>query len=182
MIREETSLPGVVLLKPKVFGDERGFFLETYNKKRFLDAGINTEFVQDNHSRSFKNVLRGLHYQLKYPQGKLVYVTRGAVFDVAVDIRQGSQTYGHWYGVELNDENHYQLYIPPGFAHGFCALSDVVDFTYKCTEIYHPNDEYGIIWNDTSIKIDWPVKSPVLSDKDQQFSPLNMIAPRNLPE
>jgi len=181
MILEETSLPGVVLLKPKVFGDARGFFLETYNKKRFLDAGINTAFVQDNHSRSFRNVLRGLHYQLNHPQGKLVYVTHGSAFDVAVDIRRESETYGQWYGVELNDENHFQLYIPPGYAHGFCALSDVVDFNYKCTDIYHPEDEYGIIWNDPTINVAWPVSSPVLSNKDKQFPPLDMIASKNLP-
>jgi len=181
MILEETSLPGVVLLKPKVFGDARGFFLETYNKKRFLDTGINTAFVQDNHSRSFRNVLRGLHYQLNHPQGKLVYVTHGSAFDVAVDIRRESETYGQWYGVELNDENHFQLYIPPGYAHGFCALSDVVDFNYKCTDIYHPEDEYGIIWNDPTINVAWPVSSPVLSNKDKQFPPLDMIASKNLP-
>lgn len=163
---EQTNLPGVLLIKPKVFGDSRGFFLETYSAARYQEAGIKEVFVQDNHSRSGKGVLRGLHYQLQHPQGKLVSVNRGEVFDVAVDIRVGSPTFGQWYGVNLSEANHYQLYIPPGFAHGFAVISDIVDFTYKCTDYYHPDDEQGILWNDATINIPWPLDNPVLSNKD----------------
>ena len=164
---EQTSLPGVLLIKPKVFGDARGFFLETYSASRYQAAGIEAEFVQDNSSRSSKGVLRGLHYQLQYPQGKLVSVNRGEVFDVAVDIRMGSPTFGQWYGVVLNDTNHHQLYVPPGFAHGFVVMSDVVDFSYKCTDYYHPDDEQGVRWDDPVINIQWPIKTPVMSEKDR---------------
>jgi dTDP-4-dehydrorhamnose 3,5-epimerase len=164
---EQTSLPGVLLIKPKVFGDARGFFLETYSTRRYQEAGIETAFVQDNSSRSSKGVLRGLHYQLQHPQGKLVSVNRGEVFDVAVDIRVGSPTFGQWYGVVLNDSNHHQLYVPPGFAHGFVVMSDIVDFSYKCTDYYHPQDEQGIRWDDPAINIQWPIKTPVLSEKDK---------------
>lgn len=164
---ELTSLPDVLLIKPKVFGDSRGFFLETFSAQRYREAGIESTFVQDNHSRSSKGVLRGLHYQLQHPQGKLVSVSRGEVFDVAVDIRMGSPSYGQWYGVVLNDINHYQLYVPPGFAHGFVVLSDIVDFNYKCTDYYHPEDEKGICWNDPDINIQWPENNPLLSVKDR---------------
>lgn len=163
---EETGLPGVLLIKPKVFGDQRGFFLETYSAQRYQDAGVGLPFVQDNYSRSSKGVLRGLHYQLKHPQGKLVSVNRGEVFDVVVDIRQGSPHFGKWVGVILNEENHHQLYVPPDFAHGFVVLSDMVDFSYKCTDYYNPADEQGISWNDPTINIDWPVTTPTLSNKD----------------
>lgn len=164
----ELSLPGVLLVEPDVFGDARGFFLETWSNQRYMEAGFpDVRFVQDNHSRSTQGVLRGLHYQLRKPQGKLVQVTRGAVFDVAVDIRVGSPTFGHWAGSMLTDEDHHQLWVPPGFAHGFCALSDSVDVTYKCTTLYDADDDYGVLWNDPAIGIDWPIETPSLSGKDQ---------------
>ena len=178
----ETSLPGVLLIEPKVFGDRRGFFLETFQADRYRQAGIELDFVQDNLSRSSEGVLRGLHYQLNYPQGKLVSVITGAVFDVSVDIRHGSPTFGQWYGAELSEDNHRQLYVPPGFAHGFCVLSETVDFQYKCTDYYHPEDEVGVLWNDTSIGIEWPVTNPVLSDKDKILLPLADIPVGKLPQ
>lgn len=163
----ETPIADVKIIEPKCFGDARGFFMETFSVQRYRYIGINANFVQDNHSRSSRGVIRGLHYQLTYPQGKLVSVTRGEVFDVVVDVRVGSPTYGQWYGDVLNDENHRQMYIPPGLAHGFVVLSDVVDFVYKCTDYYHPEDEKGLLWNDPEIGIDWQVEQPVLSQKDQ---------------
>lgn len=178
----ETKLPGVLLIEPKVFGDARGFFLETWNRERYLAAGFpDVAFVQDNHSRSRKGVLRGLHFQLRYPQGKLVQVVTGAVFDVAVDIRAGSPTFGQWVGYELSEENHRQLWIPEGFAHGFCVLSDVVDFTYKCTALYAPGDEAGVIWNDPDVGIDWLTEAPVLSDKDAALPRLAELSADKLP-
>ena len=177
----ETSLPGVLLIEPKVFGDARGFFLETFQAERYRQAGIGLDFVQDNLSRSRRGVMRGLHYQLNYPQGKLVSVITGEVFDVAVDIRHGSATFGQWYGAVLSEENHRQMYIPPGFAHGFCVLSDTVDFQYKCTDYYHPEDEIGVIWNDPEIGIDWPIQDPLLSDKDKLLLPLADIPVAQLP-
>jgi len=162
-----TDIPEVLLLEPRVFGDQRGFFLETFQQQRYQDAGITLPFVQDNHSRSSKGVLRGLHFQLKHPQGKLVQVMRGSVFDVAVDIRIGSPFFGKWYGAVLNDENHRQLWVPPGFAHGFCVLSDLADFTYKCTDYYHPEDEGCVRWDDPAISISWPISDPLLSAKDK---------------
>ncbi len=166
----ETPLKDALILEPKVFGDARGFFMETFNAKTIQDAlGPTHVFVQDNHSRSTKNVLRGLHYQIKQPQGKLVRVSRGRVFDVAVDIRRSSPTFGKWVGCELSDENKRLFWIPPGFAHGFQVLSDDVDFLYKTTDYYAPEHERCIIWNDPSIAIDWPEsKAPVLSEKDQR--------------
>jgi len=160
-------LPGLVLIQPDVYGDERGFFLETWQQKRYKEIGIKEDFVQDNWSRSAKGVLRGLHFQQENPQGKLVSVRTGKVFDVAVDIRKDSHTFGKWVGEELSDENHLQLYVPPGFAHGFCVLSDKADFVYKCTNYYSPDDEAGIIWNDATIGIEWPVQNPVVSEKDK---------------
>lgn len=178
----ETSLPGVLLLEPKVFGDARGFFMETWQAARYTEAGMPELFVQDNHSRSRRGVLRGLHYQLTQPQGKLVWVTRGAVFDVAVDVRRGSPQFGRWYGCQLDDVDHRQLYIPPGFAHGFCVVSEEADFFYKCTDYYHPQSERGIAWNDPAIGIDWPLLPEVaLSGKDQQNRPLALQAPDDLP-
>jgi len=162
----ETSLPGVLIVEPKVFGDARGFFMETYRLDAFRDAGIADEFVQDNHSRSARGVLRGLHYQEPNPQGKLVRCTRGALFDVAVDIRRGSPTFARWFGLELSDANKRMLWIPPGFAHGFCALEDESDLVYKCTTLYDANADRAILWNDPEIGIDWPIKEPVLSKKD----------------
>ncbi len=175
------ELPGVLLLEPKVFGDARGFFLETWQAARYHEAGLPERFVQDNHSRSRRGVLRGLHYQLTQPQGKLVWVTRGAVFDVAVDIRRGSPTFGRWYGCVLDDVDHRQLYIPPGFAHGFCVLSEEADFFYKCTDYYHPPSERGIAWDDPDIGIEWPLREVSLSDKDQDNRRLAAQIPENLP-
>jgi len=165
-----TNIPDVLIIEPKVFGDSRGFFFESFNQKACNNAtGQNTQFVQDNHSRSAKGVLRGLHYQIQQPQGKLVRVTSGAVFDVAVDIRKSSPTFGQWVGVELNTENHHQLWVPAGFAHGFVVLSETADFLYKTTDYYAPEFERCIAWNDPSIGINWPTDmEPQLSGKDQQ--------------
>ena len=177
----ETTLPEVLLLAPKVFGDQRGFFLETYHEVRYQQAGVAARFVQDNHSRSRRGVLRGLHYQLQRPQGKLVWVVRGQVFDVAVDIRRGSPTFGRWFSCLLDDQEHRQLYIPPGFAHGFCVLSAEADFMYKCTDYYHPESEQGIAWNDPDLGIDWPVLDVILSDKDSRYPRLAEQSPEKLP-
>jgi len=162
----ETELPGVLLLEPKRFGDDRGFFMELFHAKRYTEAGIPGPFVQDNFSRSAKGILRGLHFQQPHAQGKLVQVFAGAVYDVAVDIRRGSPTFGKWVGMELSADNRRQLWVPAGFAHGFCVLSESADFHYKCTELYSPASEHGIAWNDPDLGIPWPVKSPLLSPKD----------------
>jgi dTDP-4-dehydrorhamnose 3,5-epimerase len=164
-----TAIPDVLILEPKVFGDSRGFFFESFNQRDFKEAtGLNVNFIQDNHSRSAQGVLRGLHYQLQQPQGKLVRVVRGAVFDVAVDIRKSSATFGQWIGCELSEENHRQLWVPPGFAHGFVVLSVTADFLYKTTDYYAPDHERCIAWNDSAISIDWPAEiKPTLSAKDQ---------------
>ncbi len=166
-----TALPEVLILEPKVFGDARGFFLESFNQRAFNDAtGIDAHFVQDNHSRSTKGVLRGLHYQIQQPQGKLVRVVRGSVFDVAVDIRKSSPNFGRWVGVELTEDNHRQLWVPPGFAHGFLVTSESAEFLYKTTDYYAPAYERCIAWNDPSLAIDWPVEGkaqPLVSSKDQ---------------
>ena len=174
----ETALPGVSIIEPKVFGDQRGFFLETFQAERYHEAGITLPFVQDNHSRSQHGVLRGLHFQRLRPQGKLVSVSRGSVYDVAVDINPESPTCGQFVGVELNDDNHRQFWVPPGYAHGFCVLSDSADFQYKCTDLYYPEDEGGVIWNDPEINIPWPVKSPKLSAKDQSNPTLQQLLGR----
>ncbi len=164
-----TPLEGLVVIEPRVFADERGFFLETFQARRYQEAGLPAEWVQDNLSRSQRGTLRGLHYQLHYPQGKLVSVTRGAVWDVAVDLRKSSPTFGRWHAEELSDENHRQMYLPPGFAHGFCVLSESADFTYKCTGYYRPEDERTLLWNDPEIGIAWPeMGTRVLSAKDQK--------------
>ena len=164
-----TAIPDLLILEPQVFGDARGFFFESFNQQDFNQAtGLNVQFVQDNHSRSAQGVLRGLHYQLQQAQGKLVRVVRGAVFDVAVDIRQGSSTFGQWVGVELTEDNHKQMWIPPGFAHGFLVLSDSADFLYKTTDYYAPQHERCIAWDDPAIGISWPQGlQPTLSEKDQ---------------
>jgi dTDP-4-dehydrorhamnose 3,5-epimerase len=165
-----TAIPGVLIIEPKVFGDARGFFYESFNQNAFNEAtGTNHQFVQDNHSRSGKGVLRGLHYQIQQPQGKLVRVVRGAVFDVAVDIRKSSPTFGQWVGVELSEENHRQMWVPPGFAHGFLVTSESVDFLYKTTDYYAPEYERCIAWNDPALAISWPLagNTPQLSIKDQ---------------
>jgi len=178
-----TPIPGVILIEPRVFGDARGFFLETWNRERYLEAGFpDVQFVQDNHSRSSKGVLRGLHYQRENPQGKLVWAATGAVFDVVVDIREGSPTFGQWYGCKLSDENHCQLWVPPGLAHGFCVLSDIADFQYKCTDYYRPDDEGGVLWNDPAIGIDWPIEEPLLSEKDRKSPRLADIPSDRLPK
>jgi dTDP-4-dehydrorhamnose 3,5-epimerase len=165
----DTTIPDVKLLKPKVFGDERGFFMESYNQKILKDlCGLDVDFVQDNHSRSTKNVLRGLHYQMEQAQGKLVRVVSGEVFDVAVDLRQSSATFGQWSGAVLSGQNHHQFYVPPGFAHGFVVLSDTADFLYKTTDYYAPQHEKCIRWDDPEIGIEWPINGePNLSEKDK---------------
>lgn len=165
----ETKIPDVKIIEPKVFGDERGFFMETWNEKAFHEAGIDATFVQDNHSRSVRNTLRGLHYQIKHPQGKLVRVTRGEVFDVAVDLRPDSPTFGQWVGEYLSEANKRMLWVPPRFAHGFLVVSDTADFQYKCTDFYAPEYERSILWADRSLAINWPLKSgeaPLVSEKD----------------
>jgi dTDP-4-dehydrorhamnose 3,5-epimerase len=176
-----TALSGVRIVEPKVFGDTRGFFLELYHAQRYAEYGIPGPFVQENHSRSRFGTLRGLHYQLTHPQGKLVWVTNGAVFDVVADIRPGSPTFGRWVGNTLSDANHLQLYMPPGFAHGFCVLSDSADFCYKCTDVYHPEDEGGVLWSDPTLGIEWPVAHPTLSAKDQRYPSLADVPPERLP-
>ncbi len=179
---EATPLPGVLLVTPRVFGDARGFFLETFSAERYAEVGIVGPFVQDNWSRSLKHTLRGLHFQQPNAQGKLVGVLRGAVYDVAVDVRTDSPTFGKWYGVELSDGNKQQLWVPPGFAHGFCVLSDEADFVYKCTALYAPHSERSVLWNDPNIGIEWPVKTPLLSAKDAAAPPLAaLVEPRARP-
>ena len=172
----ETKLAGVLIIEPKVFGDARGFFKETFQSERYREAGIEYTFVQDNYSRSQKGVLRGLHFQITKPQGKLVSCTKGAVFDVAVDIDPNSTTYGQYVGVELTEENHKQLWVPPGYAHGFCVLSETADFQYKCTDYYDPSDEGGVIWNDPDVAIEWPIADPSLSNKDAILPTLKELA------
>lgn len=163
-----SKLKGCVIIEPRIFGDERGFFLETFQAVRYeQEAGIDLPFVQDNHSRSARGVLRGLHFQKTKPQGKLVRVVRGEVYDVAVDIRKGSATFGEWEGVILSENNKKQFWVPPGFAHGFVVLSDTADFEYKCTDYYDPSDEGSILWSDPDLDIPWPIANPVLSTKDK---------------
>lgn len=177
----KTSLPGVIIIEPEVFKDSRGFFLETFHQKKYAEGGIIKSFVQDNYSRSLKGTLRGLHYQLKHPQAKLVYVTAGEIFDVVVDIRRGSPTFGKWVGTYLSSENMRQLFIPEGFAHGFCVLSETADFFYKCTDLYAPDDDYGILWSDTTLGINWPVNDPLISPKDSKHPKLTEINEELLP-
>ncbi len=176
-----TELEGVIIFEPRVFTDERGWFVETWSGKRYEEAGVKGSFCQDNLSFSKKGIVRGLHYQYPHPQGKLVSVVSGEVYDVAVDIRVGSPTFGKYEGVTLSEDNHRQLYIPPGFAHGFCAMSETAKFAYKCTAYYDAECEGGIIWNDPDIGIAWPVEAPLLSDKDAKFTCLKDIAVEKLP-
>lgn len=176
-----TPLEGILLIKPDVYGDRRGYFGETYNIKRYRQFGIQTDFVQDNQSLSVRNTLQGLHFQHPMDQAKLVHVIKGEVFDVAVDIRRGSPTFSHWYGTILREENHLQLLIPDGFAHGFCVLSEEAIFSYKCSEYYSPEDEIGIAWDDSDIGIEWPVKSPILSERDRFLEHLKEIPVEKLP-
>lgn len=178
-----TSLPGVLLFEPRVFGDARGFFLERFHAERYAEAGVPTPFVQDNHSRSRLGVLRGLHFQRQHPQGKLVEVARGRIWDVVVDLRAGSPAFGRWEGFELDDEAHRQLWVPPGFAHGFCVLSDTADVLYKCTDVYRPDDEGGVAWDDPDLGIGWPdVPIRTLSEKDRALPCLGSLGPEDLPQ
>ena len=175
---ETTPIEELKVITPKVFSDERGYFMETYNISDFEEAGIDSVFVQDNQSASRRGVLRGLHFQIEHPQAKLVRVIKGEVFDVAVDLRKGSSTYGKWYGLKLSEENKKMFFIPKNFAHGFLVLSDYAEFTYKCTELYHPNDEGGIIYNDPDIGIKWPIEDGmelIFSDKDKKWPRLEEL-------
>ncbi len=178
----ETALAGVKIIEPDVYGDSRGYFMETWNAKRYGDAGIDYQFLQDNISTSEHGVLRGLHYQYENIQGKLVYVLQGSVYDVAVDVRRGSDSFGQWVGVELSADNKRQLIVPPGFAHGFCVTSDSAMFAYKCTDIYNHAAEVSVFWNDPDININWPIKAPLLSKKDHTASLLKDIPREYLPE
>ncbi len=177
----ETELKEVILVEPAVFHDPRGWFFETYHARKYAQGRIHGPFVQDNYSHSVHGTLRGLHYQLKHGQGKLVTVVEGTVFDVAVDIRRGSPTFGNWLGIELSAQNKRQLYIPPGFAHGFCVLSETAGVIYKCTDFYAPDDEGGIVWDDRTINIHWPVAAPCLSDKDKTYPTLAELPDNRLP-
>jgi dTDP-4-dehydrorhamnose 3,5-epimerase len=181
MQRIETSLPGVVELRPIIHRDTRGYFLETYHKREFADLGIANVFVQDNHSHSGKGTLRGLHYQLRHAQAKLCRVVEGEALDVAVDIRSGSPTFGKWTSVLLSAKEQNQIYIPGGFAHGFLALTDPVQFLYKCSDYYEAADEHGIVWNDPNLEISWGVSSPVVSEKDAKYPTLAQVPPERLP-
>lgn len=172
---ENTKIEGLLRILPRVFRDERGKFMETYQYERYRKCGISEMFVQDNHSRSRKNVLRGLHFQSPHAQGKLVWVAEGVVFDVVVDLRRSSETYSQWLGFELDGRAHQQLYVPPGCAHGFCVTSEYADFVYKCTESYRPEHEHSLRWDDPSIAIRWPIECPLLSEKDAQARTLNEI-------
>lgn len=178
----KTSLPGVLIFQPDVFEDQRGYFMETYHRKKYTEEGLDQSFVQDNLSYSTRGTLRGLHYQYPNAQGKLVQAVKGEIFDVVVDIRKDSPAFGHWTGVHLSDENKRQLFIPKGFAHGFCVLSNTAFVMYKCSDFYAPESEKGILWSDTDIGINWPVKEPLLSPKDSQYPCLKDISSDNLPD
>jgi len=173
----ETSIPEVLIIEPQVLGDDRGYFLETFRAAFFSERGMDIEFVQDNQSRSARGTLRGMHFQHQFPQGKLVRVIAGEVFDVAVDLRQGSATFGQWVGALLSAESHNQLWVPPGFAHGFYVLSESADLSYKCTDYYHPEDDYSLLWNDPDVSVEWPLLSsePLLSAKDEQAKWLSEV-------
>jgi dTDP-4-dehydrorhamnose 3,5-epimerase len=181
MIIEPTPLSGMLLIKPDVFGDSRGYFLESWNRRRYAEAGLDVDFVQDNQSLSRQGILRGLHFQNPNPQGKLVQVLLGEVFDVAVDIRLGSPTFGQWYGTVLSATNHHQLYVPEGFAHGFCVTSEAALFAYKCTDFYSPAAEFSLRWDDPDLGIEWPIKTPILSAKDQAGRCLQDLPRESLP-
>lgn len=176
-----TALEGLIIIEPVVFRDARGYFLETYHYQKYQDLGLSRAFVQDNHSHSRRGTLRGLHYQLRQPQGKLLYVIAGEIFDVAVDIRHGSPTFGAWIGIALSSENKRQVFIPEGFAHGFCVVSTEADVIYKCTDFYVPEDEYGILWSDPGIGITWPVSDPLISPKDSSNPQLGDVPLTKLP-
>jgi len=174
-----STLPEVIIVEPDLFRDHRGYFMETYHQEKFLSAGIDVRFVQDNQSRSSRATLRGLHYQIQRPQGKLVRVIQGEIYDICVDIRRSSPRFGKWFGISLTDENKKALYIPPNFAHGFCVLSDTAEFSYKCTDFYFPDYERAIRWNDPDLAIDWPIQGPILSEKD---SSCPLLRDAELPE
>ena len=176
-----TPLAGVYIIEPQVFSDARGFFMETYHQRRYTEAGIEPLFVQDNLSSSIGGTLRGLHYQINHEQAKLIQVVKGIIFDVAVDIRKGSPYFGQWTGVHLTSDNKRQLFIPEGFAHGFCVLTEEAEVVYKCTNFYAPEDEGGILWSDPDLAIDWPIANPLLSDKDSRLPYLAAVSPERLP-
>jgi dTDP-4-dehydrorhamnose 3,5-epimerase len=183
MEAQTIDIPGVIIIQPKVFGDQRGYFFESFQEERYKSAGIKEHFIQDNFSSSTKGVLRGLHYQLKHPQGKLVTVIKGKVLDVMIDIRVGSPTFGKHYSIILDGERHNQVYVPPGLAHGFYVLTDDVVFAYKCTDVYHPEDEYGVFWNDLAVGVEWGITSePTLSEKDKKHPLLKDIPVAHLPK
>jgi dTDP-4-dehydrorhamnose 3,5-epimerase len=179
---EEAKIAGVKIITPEVFTDDRGYFFETFNTNDFKKLSLPSKFVQDNQAFSKKGTLRGFHYQLKYPQGKLVRVIKGKVFDVAVDIRYGSPTFGNYFGLELSDSNQKMMFIPEGFAHGYLVTSDEAIFQYKCTDVYHPEDEYGIFWNDDQININWPFENPILSSRDNNLPNLKSIKQEHFPK
>ncbi len=178
----KTKLEGVLVFEPKVFGDARGFFMETWNYQRYKEAGLDVKFVQSNLSKSAKGVLRGLHFQNPNPQGKLVQILTGEVYDVAVDIRHGSPTFGQWHGELLSGDNNKQFYIPEGFAHGFCVLSESAIFSYMCTNVYDAKSDFSILWNDPDLNIDWPINEPLLSEKDKQAPTLSSLKTTSLPK
>jgi dTDP-4-dehydrorhamnose 3,5-epimerase len=178
---EQTGLAGLLLIEPQCFRDERGFFLESYQRDRYHTVGIRDNFVQDNHSRSMQGVLRGLHFQVRRPQAQIVTVMRGRIFDVAVDLRRNSATFARWFGAELSENGPRQIYMAPGFAHGFCVLSDIADLHYKVTHTYDPEDEGGLAWNDPQIAIAWPIASPTVSKRDGAYPMLRQIPPQGLP-
>jgi dTDP-4-dehydrorhamnose 3,5-epimerase len=175
------SLPGVFIIEPQVFHDERGLFLETYHRRRYTEAGIEPIFVQDNFSLSIRGTIRGLHYQLQHAQAKLIQVIEGIIYDVVVDVRRGSPSFGHWAGTHLSGENKHQLFLPKGFAHGFCVTSEIAHVLYKCTDFYAPDDEGGILWSDPALAIDWPVSEPLISEKDSQYPRLADVPLERLP-
>ena len=179
MIIKETNLEGILLIKPIIHQDNRGYFFESFRDEYFKKIGLSGKFIQDNQTKSNKGTLRGLHYQLNYPQGKLVRVSLGEVYDVAVDVRKNSPTFGKYFGTILSDLNHMQMYIPPGFAHGYTVRSEIAIFQYKCTDVYHPEDEYGIRWNDPQISIDWNISDPIISTRDNEL-PL-LLNQKNIP-
>jgi dTDP-4-dehydrorhamnose 3,5-epimerase len=181
MRRIETSLPGVYLIEPTLFEDERGFFFESYNENKFAELGVKDRFVQDNHAKSVKHTLRGLHYQIEHPQAKLCRVIQGEVLDVVVDIRRGSPHFGKWESGVLSAENKRQMYVPPGFAHGYVVLSETAEFLYKCSDFYYPEHERGVAWNDPEIGVSWGVENPILSARDRKSPRLSKIPPANLP-
>ncbi len=175
-----SKIPDIKIIEPNVHGDDRGYFFESYKEERFIEKNLPVRYIQENQAKSQKGVLRGLHYQLEHPQGKLVTVPYGRVWDVAVDLRQSSETFGQWIGIEISQDNHRSVYIPQGFAHGYCVLSEEAIFQYKCTDTYHPEDEYGLLWNDADLGITWPIKTPLISEKDLKHPILNIIQKEKL--